>query len=825
MIEEGSKKIPGDPENTIHSGKTHLSPSDKGVRASFVVSQPATRRHVYWVALAAVVVMAALRGVLDPFIHEQFPFVTLFPAVLLSAWYGGLRPALLAVALSALVAWYFFLTPRFSLELKSVEEMIGLSVFMMVGVAIAYLGGLMNAAQHEAGRNAGVITETEQRKAAMLDTALDCIVTIDEHDKIIEFNLAAERTFGYRRDEVLGRSMGELIIPPNQREAHLKGMAHLMATGEGPILNQRLELSAMRRDGTEFPVELAIMRLPGGGPPLFTGYLRDITHRKQAEDGLRESEQRFRAMADNIPQLAWMTDKDGWIFWYNRRWFDYTGTTLPEMEGWGWTKVHHPDHADRIVESFGRCVRAGVAWEDQFPLRSKTGEYRWFLSRAMPIRDESGTIVRWFGTNTDVEDSRQTQEREKRSLELAERNGKIKDEFLATLSHELRTPMTAILGWAAILRKKADTLTDDVRQGMEVIERNARLQAQIIEDLLDMSRIVSGKLRMNVQVMNVGTVMNAAVDAVRPSAEAKEIRLQVICDPVSGEIRGDPDRLQQVIYNLLTNAVKFTSKGGRVQVVCQRVNSHVEISVADSGAGIAPEFLPYVFERFRQQDAATTRKFGGLGLGLAIVKQLVELHGGKVQVASEGVGKGATFTVHLPVSLVSAASLPDADARHHPRARGQSHQLEMPESAGMLNGMKILVVDDEPDARLMLQQLLEDQRAQVIVAASAREALTRLPEYRPHLLLCDIGMPEMDGYALIAAVRRLPAEQCGRTPAIALTAFARAEDRTRSLRAGFQMHLSKPIEPAELYASIMSLAPKDAGELSKSSVEGERKSR
>ena len=385
----------------------------------------------------------------------------------------------------------------------------------------------------------------------------------------------------------------------------------------------------------------------------------------------------------------------------------------------------------------------------------------------------------------------------------AERASRVKDEFVATLSHELRTPLTPIMGWVAILKRKGSS-DPQTLQGLEVIERNARAQTQIIEDLLDISRIVSGKVRLDVQRVDLAEVIEAGLATVRPAADAREIRLTALLDPAVGPIRGDPGRLQQIVWNLLSNAIKFTARGGRVQVSLMRVNSHVELVVADNGQGIVPEFLPLVFDRFRQADSSTTRRYGGLGLGLAIVKQLVELHGGSVGVHSAGPGEGASFTVSLPVVAVQE---PDtAVPRDHPRVeRGGSEVLHAPS----FRDVRILVVDDDPDARAMIAMLLEDRDAQVICADSAEAAMRQVQAQVPDLMISDIGMPQVDGYELVRRLRALPAEAGGQVPAIALTAFARSEDRTRALLAGYQLHLAKPIEPAELYAAVSSVLDRE----------------
>ena len=381
----------------------------------------------------------------------------------------------------------------------------------------------------------------------------------------------------------------------------------------------------------------------------------------------------------------------------------------------------------------------------------------------------------------------------------AERVSLMKDEFLATLSHELRTPLNAILGWSQVLRFRGRD-EEDLREGLEVIERNTKAQAQLVDDLLDMSRVISGKVRLDVQRLDLADVVRAAVASVRHSAEAKDIRLEVALEQRGGPVGGDANRLQQCFWNLLSNAIKFTPRGGRVRVALARAGDSVGVSVADSGEGIAPKFLPHVFERFRQADATTTRRHGGLGLGLSIVKSLIELHGGSVRAESAGEGQGATFIVELPVMAPHAG---DAGAVGDEPVRPVAADAA---ERTVLDGITVLAVDDEPDARVLLKRILENSGARVLIAASAEEGMTALRGERPDMIISDIGMPGEDGYAFIRRVRALPPDAGGRTPAAALTAFARAEDRTRALRAGYQSHVAKPVEPAELTAVVASLA-------------------
>ena len=416
------------------------------------------------------------------------------------------------------------------------------------------------------------------------------------------------------------------------------------------------------------------------------------------------------------------------------------------------------------------------------------------------IDDVTERVAREAELQAQLEDRSRLLSSEKLARNEAERANRLKDEFLATISHELRNPLNAILGWSHMMRLGTWTPANAER-AVETIYRNAKSQAQLVADLLDVSRIISGKLRLDVRTVDLISIVNAAVDSIRPPADAKSIRLQTILDPAAGPISGDADRLQQVIWNLLTNAVKFTPKGGRIQVKVQRIESHVEILVNDSGVGINKEFLPYVFDRFRQADASTTRIYGGLGLGLSIVHQLVDLHGGTVSVFSEGEGKGATFTIKLPfVGVVS----PDKEAE--PVLPAQSDEIVPFSELPSLQGLKVLVVDDEADTRELIGEVLKECGSEVITSPSAADALVALEQHKPDVLISDLGMPDEDGYALISKIRALPSERGGQIPAAALTAYARAEDRMRVLRSGFQFHLPKPVDSAELVTVVASLA-------------------
>ncbi|MEO7158308.1 MAG: ATP-binding protein, partial [Vicinamibacterales bacterium] len=383
------------------------------------------------------------------------------------------------------------------------------------------------------------------------------------------------------------------------------------------------------------------------------------------------------------------------------------------------------------------------------------------------------------------------------AAEHAAEANRLKDEFLAVLSHELRTPLNAILGYSRLMRGNI-LPADQMARGFETLERNARWLTQIVDDVLDVSRIVSGKLRLDVQAVDLSSVLDNAVATVQPAADAKGVRVQAVLDPRVGPVSGDPDRLQQVVWNLLANAVKFTPKGERVQLRLERVNSNVEIVISDTGIGISEEFLPLVFDRFRQADSGPTRQSGGLGLGLAIVRHIVEMHGGTVRAASAGEGKGATFTVSLPLMIVQPAATPK---RQHPLAESRAPLERLADLAGV----RVLAVDDEPDALALLRDVLESAGAEVKTATSAAGALAVIAEVNPQVIVADIGMPGMDGFELIRTIRSAADPRIREIPAAALTALARSEDRTKALQNGFEMHLVKPVDPGELVASVATL--------------------
>lgn len=492
-------------------------------------------------------------------------------------------------------------------------------------------------------------------------------------------------------------------------------------------------------------------------------------------------------------------DLEGFIQSWNKGAERIFGYTEAEMLGRPIVTLFPPDRVDEEPGILERLKRGEIV--DHFETRRvrKDGAVIDVSVTISPIRNNKGVIIGASKIARDITKQKSAQLELVRANEELRRADQLKSEFLATLSHELRTPLNAILGWTHILKTTDPSETEDWKQGLEVIERNARIQTQMIQDLLDISRIVSGKVSLDIRELRLEKVVEAVIQSLRPSAETKSIRLTSAFSSVDGIVRGDRERLQQIIWNLITNAIKFTPKGGRAHVTIERHNSHVEVAVADTGQGIDSEFLPHVFERFRQADGSTSRRHGGLGLGLSIVKQLVELHGGTVRAASRGEGQGATFTVCLPVMPFHASQ----DETDGPSMGADA--IEPP-----LRGVKVLAIDDDVDSLALVKRLLAARGAEVTIAGSAAEGIGLLDTYRPDIILSDIGMPGEDGYTFISQVRRRP--DLASLPAVALTALARSEDRTRALRSGFQTHVAKPVEPSELVAVVRSLVSLGRGQ-------------
>ncbi|MEH1887321.1 hybrid sensor histidine kinase/response regulator [Nostoc sp.] len=523
---------------------------------------------------------------------------------------------------------------------------------------------------------------------------------------------------------------------------------------------------------------------------------------------LRQSEERLRSLSTCSPVGIFEIDTEGGCRYTNPRYQAICGLKAAESLEKSWLESVHLEDREQAVASWSTYIYYGRDYSEEFRFQTAQGIVRWVQVRSSPMLSGQGELLGYVGTLEDITERKQAEEvraqviREQTARQEAEAANRMKDEFLAVLSHELRTPLTSMLGWSKILRSKK---LDDkaTSRALEAIERNAISQMQLIEDILDVSRIIRGQLRLNVSAVNLISVMEAALEAVRPLAEPKEILLNTMLDTSVGSVYGDPARLQQIVWNLLTNAIKFTPKGGRVEVNLsvipgeeQTTQKYAQIQVSDTGIGISSEFLPKVFERFRQADSTTTRSHNGLGLGLAIVRHLVELHKGTIFAQSPGTGQGATFTVKLPLLQ---------DNRGNRGNREATGEISSSVASTPLAGLRVLVVDDEADTRNFLSFMFEEYGAFAIAVASVDEALAVLEQAKADILISDIGMSEQDGYTLIRKLRSLEPEKGGCIPAIALTAYTREEDRLEALSAGFQQHLSKPIDPTKLIAMVASL--------------------
>jgi PAS domain S-box-containing protein len=1216
----------------------------------------------YGAAVISVALATAIRLLLSGAFGEHLPFTTYLIATILVAIYGGLGPALVGVALGAVIGTYLFILPTNALAFSETPDIFQIVAYCVLGAGLSVLIKVIQDARRRAEQNALALAESRERLATILASIGDAVIATDLDGRVTFMNGVAQSLTGWTQEESSGKPIQELfrIVDEKSREPECP-VARVLR--EGVADGSTRPALLISKDGTEVPVEdnSSSIKNDSGKTTGVVLVFRDITQRKQAEQALREKEERFRTMADTTPVMLWLSGEDGLCNFFNQSWLDFTGRTMEQETGYGWADNVHPDDLRRCMDTYMSSLEARTGFTIEYRLRRSDGEYRWVLDSGVPrytkegefigfagscidiadrkqaeeaahslasivessedaiigkrldgaivswnasaeriygyaagevkgkhisilspddrrdeltlifeqlkrgesvphletvrqtkdgrlidvaltvspTRDEAGhitgasTIARditdrkraeqervllaaqienerqrlnnvvahvpgvvweaWgqpdqasqrinfvseyvekmlgYGTNewlstpnfwlsivhpddteraaqeaaaifasgkggtsrfrwiakdgrviwveaqsvvvcddsetpigmrgvtmditerkraedaqrflaeasgllassldyettlasvaklavpnladwcvvhiigdngrlrqlavvhTDLakeEAARKHQERypvdpdaaigvpnvlrtgraefyplvnqerlallaqneevaavlrrldlkscmivplvarnrtlgtitlataesnryydvndltlaedlahrialavdnaglyreaqdavtaredalrirdellrrEHVAREEAETANRSKDEFLATVSHELRTPLNAILGWAHMLRANKLDQTTQTR-ALETIERNAISQAQLIEDILDVSRIVTGKLRLDVRPVELAAVIDAAIDAVRPAADAKGIRIDTILDPRAGPVSGDPNRLQQIVWNLVSNAVKFTGKGGRVQVQLQRVGSYDEIVVSDTGQGISAEFLPYVFDRFRQADATSTRRHGGLGLGLAIVRHLVEMHGGTADANSPGEGMGATFIVKLPL-IVARIDRVDGD-RVHPAAGGS---ISM-EPSSRLEGVSVMVVDDEPDTRDMLRIMIAQLGAEVRACASSDEAMRLLSEWKPDVIVSDIEMPDEDGYELMRKVRQSEANRGGRkVPAIALTAYGRVEDRSRALSVGYQIHIAKPAEPEELAAVIASLARRSA---------------
>ena len=747
-------------------------------------------------------------------------FLLFLAAVAVSAWYGGMEAGLLATALSTLAVNYFFLEPVFSLFVASLDSIVRLGLFVLVTILISLLNSKLHTAKQHLQMSLQKLQVSEARFRRLVESNIIGVIVANMDGAIAEANDAFLRMVGYSPEDLqAGQVRWRDMIAPEYIEASNSAIAELKTKG----VCQPFENEYIRKDDSRVPILLGSALLENN-PNDIISFVLDLSERKQVELALCKSEERYRTFLEQSSEGIWCMELEVPIspdcpenkqiqHFYEYGYLAECNNVIAQMYGYSRAEEiisarlgdflaslnsHNIAYLRNFIRSNYRLIDAECHEID------KQGNSKYFLNNLVGVV-ENGLLVRAWGTQRDITERKQAEQEREQLLEReqaaradAEAANRMKDEFLATLSHELRTPLNAILGWTQLLRSRKFDETS-TGQALETIERNTRSLAQLIEDVLDVSRIIRGTLHLNTHQVKLAPVVEAAIDTVRPAAKAKEISIKCKFDPELGVVVGDTNRLQQVVWNLLSNAVKFTSKGGSVDVQLERIESYVQIRVSDTGVGIAAEFLPHVFERFRQADSSSTRSHGGLGLGLAIVRHLVELHGGTVSVESLGIGQGATFIVNLPMKAVYVEANTAEALSSYMDAQQTNNYLPR------LDDLRVLIVDDEADARHLLTTILGQYGAQVIAAASAYEALLALQQFHPHILVSDIGMPQEDGYTLIRQVRALPKDQGGRIPAVALTAYARAEDRTQALLAGFQLHVPKPVNAGELAAVVANL--------------------
>ncbi len=626
-------------------------------------------------------------------------------------------------------------------------------------------------------------------KARLLDLSNDAIIVRDVGNRIIYWNHGAEDIFGWTREEAVGQDLHALLKTEFERpfeELIAKLRREHQMSGE---------IVQFARDGRRVDLlcRWCLDHDAEGAPGAILTTGTEITKRKQAEKALGESEERFRTLADNIPQLAWMTDAEGWIFWYNQRWFDYTGTTLEEVRGWGWEKVIHPDHLPRVMSQWQQSLRTAKGFDDTFPLLGADGQYRWFLSRAVPIRDDAGQVQRWFGTNTDVTEQREVNDAMALAKEQSEAASRAKDDFLAALSHELRTPLTPVLMTAAALASDPE-LPTELREQLGMMRRNIELEARLIDDLLDLTRISRGKLSIAPVPTDLHGLIQHTAEIVRSDGLNKKVRMFFTLEAERHHALADPARLQQVIWNLIKNALKFTPTGGTITVSTRNdAEGWIVVSVEDTGIGISAAALPHVFKAFEQGDIAGQHRYGGLGLGLAISHAIVQVHGGALRAESSGAGQGATFSISLGTVDAPAATTPAA--------------ARLPAQRGTL---RLLIVEDHETTRTVLSRLLSRDGHTVTTAGTVHEALLAFDAARFDLVISDLGLPDGSGLDLMRELQRQRP-----VPGIALSGYGMEEDLRQTKAAGFFAHLVKPVNMGQLRQLLDQLGPRPEEQMQK----------
>jgi PAS domain S-box-containing protein len=645
--------------------------------------------------------------------------------------------------------------------------------------------------KHQADRE---LVEGRQRLDGIVGSAMDAIVSADAHQRIILFNAAAEKMFRCSAAEAIGQPL-DRFIPERFRAAHA---GHVKAFGESGITSHAMNpvpsLRALRADGEEFPMEASISQVVVGGQEVFTVILRDITERRRAEQALIESEAKFRQLANSIPQLAWIARPDGWTFWYNDRWYEYTGTTPEQMEGWGWQSVHDPRELLQVMERWKASIATGQPFEMEFPLRAADGRFRWFLTRVMPFRDPEGRMVLWFGTSTDITTQREVAEHLQRARAVAEAANVAKSHFLANISHELRTPLNSILGMVDLALPKQVDRT--VAEFLKTAKESADLLLVLLNDLVDCAKIEFGELHLDSLPFSLRPALDQVTRVLTARADEKGINFSCrIAPEVPDALVGDRVRLQQVLLNLGGNGIKFTERGEVAVAVSVESQDAAQVCLAfavrDTGIGISAAESERLFQPFAQADPSTTRRFGGAGLGLSIAASLVGLMGGRISVESQP-QQGSTFRFAIRLPLAQQQLL----VRETPGTRFSA-----------TSSLRILLVEDNPANQKFATFMLKERGHEVDIAGDGQQGCGMAQQNQYDVILMDVQMPVMDGLEATKAIRAWE-DGRSRVPIVAVTAHAMKEDRERCLAAGMDGYLSKPIDAGEMFAMLDRVAAK-----------------
>lgn len=789
------------------------------VAASVSAADPARiRLRVLLLMVVTIAVSFLLRAQLHPLLGDRGPYQLFALSVLVVAAYGGFFAGILTTIICAVLGTFAFVEPIGSLHVEDSRQYGVLAIFLAVGSAISVLSQLRLTSERRALEGVAAWREEEARFRATFELAAVGIAHVGLDGRWVRVNQALCDIVGYPLNELLPLTFQE-ITHPDDLGADLEQAERLLS---GEIDTYAMEKRYIRKDGSAVWVNLSasVVRDNWGKTQYFIAVVEDIERRKATEAVLsaaKAATERERAQLETVFQSVddgiIVTDNKGRFLLVNEAQARICGyESAQEMQRnleyfASVFELHRPGGQLLSLEAWpiSRVLRGETLhnWELN-ARRTDTGQEWCFSVSGAPIYNDAGELILTVVVTRDVTAQKRLEKsredlllREKQLREEAEKSNQLKDEFLAVLSHELRTPMNVIMGWSSVI---ASSQLDEstLGQAIKVIQRNSRLQMQLIEDLLDVSRIIAGNMRVEMQDTDFKEIVDAALTAMRETAAARSIEIVWRPEHDSALIHGDPSRLQQVVSNLVSNAIKFSREGSRVEIVLQPQDSKYVLSVRDFGQGIEPEFLPLVFERFSQADSSSTRRSGGLGLGLAIARHLVELHGGKIEARSEGPGKGAEFKVSLPLSQPAQNRDSDSEIKASAAANGHSQKL--------LSGVSVLLVDDDPDALELISLILERAGARVLRADSAHAALELLHQNPPSILISDIGMPEMDGYSLIDQIRNRLNGAYADMPAIALTAYAGSGDRERALKSGFNQHVTKPVEAKRLVAIAADLA-------------------